>query len=58
LRRAIEVDDLYLKGGAYFAHGYVAFIKGSFIEAKDNLIAGLVMTQKTDFAGFLTQAYF
>ncbi len=53
LQLALQADDLYLKGGAYWACGVAFFRKGLFPEAEENLTLAIEMSQKTDFAGML-----
>ena len=57
LQLAIQADDLYLKGGAYLVHGYALFLRGSFPDAEENMMLGLGMSQKTDWAGSVMIAF-
>ncbi len=51
MQLALQADDPYLKGGAYWAFGTAFFRKGLFPEAEENLTLAIETNQKTDFAG-------
>jgi class 3 adenylate cyclase/tetratricopeptide (TPR) repeat protein len=55
---AFQVDDTYLKSGAYMAQGLALFRKGMFLEAEEDLIMAIEMGRKTDFIGALLVGFF
>jgi tetratricopeptide (TPR) repeat protein len=48
LKMAEETDDIYAKGLAYSAYGYLLYIKGNLTEAEDYLFKGFSYLHKTN----------
>jgi class 3 adenylate cyclase/tetratricopeptide (TPR) repeat protein len=48
LRVAEKGGDIYAKGLAYSAYGYLSYVKGSFTEAENNLLKGFDLLEKTN----------
>jgi len=56
LKMAEETDDIYAKGLAYSAYGFLLYIKGNLMEAEDYLLKGFSYLQKSNQIYFASWA--
>jgi tetratricopeptide (TPR) repeat protein len=56
LKMAEETDDIYAKGLAYSAYGFLLYIKGNLMEAEDYLLKGFRYLQKSNQIYFASWA--